>query len=74
MGWTKIKVFITGHTTPDMQRNALLSTSKWSASQKSHLDGFGPDNQLFVHGWIAASNDTRAAMTGGLLGSGDLLR
>ena len=74
MGWTKIKAFMTGQTALDLQGNALLATSMRNPGQQTRQDGCGQDNQLFVHGWIAASIDTRAAMTGGLLGSGELLR
>jgi hypothetical protein len=74
MGLTKIKELVTGQARLEKRGSAIVPTAGGEADQTiTHYD-CAQDNQEIGHGWIAAAHDTRSSMTGGLMGSGRLLR
>jgi len=74
MGWTKIKELVIAHARPEKRGSAIVPTAGGEAGQTiTHYD-CAQDNQEIGHGWIAAAHDTRSSITGGLMGSGRLLR
>ena len=74
MGWTKIKELVIAQARPEKRGNTIVPTAGGKAGQTiTHYDS-AQDNQEIGHGWIATAHDTRSLMTGGLMGSGSLLR